>query len=456
MTRPDRAGAAPPVALRDATVVVALSPPEVVRADLVIADGRVQSLGPAPPGAATRDCSGTLIVPGNVCSHHHLYSALSRGMPYALEPPTDFTEILQRIWWRLDRALDEERAGLSARGGLDALLAGTTTVIDHHASPNFIDGSLDVIAGALAEFGLRRSALLRGHRPRRPGNGRRPASRRTAASCEILAELPPRAWWARMPLSRCPTRRSRAAPRWPRAPGCGVHIHVAEDGVDERDEPAACRPSRGEAARPRGALDEHALLAHCVHLDDDEIAPHRGAGATVARNARSNMNNSCRPLAVQPASGARSRSDRRHRRRHVRRVAGRVLPPREADLATPARLAARPACRRGAPRRACFGEPLLGTLRPGAPADLCVLSLRPADADWCRRTSPGTGSSGWRRDGSATSSSPASSSSRTAGRPVSTRLAIARRRGPRSSGAAWWSRPASTPVTRDDPPVRER
>jgi len=117
---------APAVVLRGATVVVALDPPEVVAADVVIADGRVRALGEAPAAAVPRDCTGTLVVPGNVCAHHHLYSALSRGMPYALAPPRDFTEILQRIWWRLDRALDEESVRASAvRGGLDALLAGT-------------------------------------------------------------------------------------------------------------------------------------------------------------------------------------------------------------------------------------------------------------------------------------------------------------------------------------------
>ena len=73
-------------------------------------------------------------------------------MPYALEPPTNFTQILQRIWWRLDRALDEETIRASALvGGMEALLSGTTTLVDHHASPNAIDGSLDIVADALAQ-----------------------------------------------------------------------------------------------------------------------------------------------------------------------------------------------------------------------------------------------------------------------------------------------------------------
>ncbi len=81
MARQTRASAAPDVALCGAWIAVSLSPPEVVRADLVIADGRVRCLGAVPDGTPTRDCGGSLIVPGNVCAHHHLYSALSRGMP---------------------------------------------------------------------------------------------------------------------------------------------------------------------------------------------------------------------------------------------------------------------------------------------------------------------------------------------------------------------------------------
>ena len=96
------------------------------------------------------------MLPGNVCAHTHVYSALARGMPFALEPPTNFVEILQRVWWRLDRALDEESVRASALVGAgEALLAGTTTLVDHHASPNAIEGSLDVIADAFESLGLR-------------------------------------------------------------------------------------------------------------------------------------------------------------------------------------------------------------------------------------------------------------------------------------------------------------
>jgi cytosine/adenosine deaminase-related metal-dependent hydrolase len=174
------------VALVGGTVAVSLDPPELAHADLVISDRRIAAVGTAPPGTARRDCSGMLIIPGNVCAHHHLYSALARGMPYELEPPANFLQILQRVWWRLDRALDEPAIRLSAlRAGLDALLAGTTTIVDHHASPNAIDGSLDIIADALGELGLR--SILCYEVTDRDGPAR--GSRRTCGSC-----APPGRW----------------------------------------------------------------------------------------------------------------------------------------------------------------------------------------------------------------------------------------------------------------------
>src|SRR5438046_1784693 len=138
-------------ALTGATVVTRLDPVRVVSADVVVEGGRIAAVGTAFEGVPRRECSGCLIVPGNVCGHTHLYSSLARGMPLPsdLEPPSNFVEILQRVWWRLDRALDQESIRASALIGLtEALLSGTTTLVDHHASPNAIEGSLDVLADA--------------------------------------------------------------------------------------------------------------------------------------------------------------------------------------------------------------------------------------------------------------------------------------------------------------------
>src|SRR5262249_22773418 len=117
--------------LSGGTVVTSLSPPAVVRADVTIEDGRVRAVERwSPPDAHRVSCEGMVVMPGLVCAHHHLYSTLARGMPSTLEPPADFLEILRRVWWRLDRALDIRGVFCSARvGAIEALAAGTTTVI---------------------------------------------------------------------------------------------------------------------------------------------------------------------------------------------------------------------------------------------------------------------------------------------------------------------------------------
>jgi putative selenium metabolism protein SsnA len=365
------------VTLTGATVVTSLDPVQVVRGDVQVADGRVTAVGgTAPRGIAWRDCSGCLVIPGNVCAHTHLYSALARGMPYALEPPTTFVQILQRVWWRLDRALDEEGIRASALvGGMEALLSGTTTLIDHHASPFAIEGSLDVIEQSLAALGAR--SVLCYETTDRDG------ADRAAAGVRENRRFLERVRREKLPLARgmvgahasftlsdetlaaCAAAADEFA--------VGLHVHAAEDDADERD--AVARYGRRVAARlaQAGALDARTLLAHGVHLDDDEIGLVAAAQASIAHNARSNMNNSIgrarlRALGERVALGTdgigsdmfeESRAAF-FRLREDDVGAGADWPL--ARLAEGARLAGR-----------AFDEPLLGALSPGAPADLVVL-----------------------------------------------------------------------------------
>jgi putative selenium metabolism protein SsnA len=370
------ATSAPKVVLSGATVVVSLAPPEVLRADLLLADGRVQVLGVAPAGVVRRDCRDTLIVPGNVCAHHHLYSALSRGMPYALAPPGDFTEILQRLWWRLDRALDEEAVRASAtRGGLDALLAGTTTIVDHHASPNFIDGSLDVIADALGDLGVR--SVLCYEVTDRDGPARAAAglaeNRRFLGRHRDLARGMVGAHasftLSDETLEGCAGVAADA--------GVGVHIHVAEDDVDERDSLGRCAQRVVDRLADRGVLTERALLAHCVHVDEAEARRIESTGATVVCNPRSNMNNGVGYSPFNRRTGRVALGTDGIGGDMVAESQAGFFRAREADLATPPEW---PLVRLAEGARftgRVYDEPLLGTLRPGAPADLCVLAYDP-------------------------------------------------------------------------------
>jgi putative selenium metabolism protein SsnA len=358
--------------LTGATVVTSLDPVSVVRTDVHVVDGRIA----ASFGGASRDCSGCVVVPGNVCAHTHLYSALARGMPYALEPPANFTQILQRIWWRLDRALDEESVRASARvGGMEALLSGTTTLVDHHASPNAIDGSLDVVADALAGLGVR--SVLCYETSDRDGLAH------AAAGVLENRRFLNRVRAGGMPLARgmvgahasftLSDETLAACAEAARDFGVGLHVHAAEDGADERDSLARYGRRVADRLQRAGALDQHTLLAHGVHLDDDEIGLVRAAHASVAHNARSNMNNSIGRARLQALGdqvslgtdgiGSDMFEESRtafFRLREDDGGAGGDWPLQR--LAQSAALAGR-----------AFGEPLLGTLSVGAPADLVVL-----------------------------------------------------------------------------------
>jgi len=382
-----RAAPAPHLALCGGTVVTSLDPVRLAAADVVIAGDRIASVGPAPAGVARRDCSGTLVLPGNVCAHHHLYSALSRGMPYHLDPPRNFLQILQRVWWRLDRALDESSVRLSAlAGGLDALHAGTTAVIDHHASPNFIDGSLDVIADALAELGLR--SVLCYEVTDRDGMARAAAG--VAENRRFLAR--PRRLARGMVGAHASFTLGgdtlQACAEAALAAGVGVHIHVAEDGADQQDAQARYGMSVIDRLGRAGLLGPDALLAHCVHVCGREIAEIASAGAAVAHNARSNMNNRVgySPLAHGGARVALGTDG----------IGGDMITESQVAFfrATEAGATAAP----GWPLRRLaegariagrsFGEPAHGTIAPGAPADLTVLSY-PSPAPLTAENLPG-------------------------------------------------------------------
>jgi len=104
------------------------------------------------------DADGQYVMPGNICAHTHFYGAFSRGLAIPGDAPANFVQILNKLWWNLDKALDEEGVRYSALVCLlDAIKHGTTTLIDHHASPNAIAGSLDIIAEAVNSAGLRAS-----------------------------------------------------------------------------------------------------------------------------------------------------------------------------------------------------------------------------------------------------------------------------------------------------------
>lgn len=215
--------------------------------------------------------------PGLVCGHHHLYSALARGMPAPPRTPTTFVEILEQIWWRLDVALDLEMLRWSAMlGALEAVECGTTAIVDHHESPSAIEGSLDVIAAACAEVGVR-VVCSYGVTDRHGGEG----ARRGLEENERFLRSGGRGMVGIHAAFTCEDSTLEAAAALAADFGVGVHVHVAEGEVDK---------AAGERLAP--LVRDDWLLVHGVHLPDVLEEPLAAlGGATLAHNPRSNMNN---------------------------------------------------------------------------------------------------------------------------------------------------------------------
>ena len=209
------------------------------------------------------------VTPGLVCGHHHLYSALARGMPAPPKQPTTFLEVLEQVWWRLDIALDEEMIRWSAMlAAVEALQSGTTAIVDHHESPSFIEGSLTVLADACAEVGVRLNTTY-GVTDRHGPDG----ARRGLAENERFLRAGGRGMVGVHAAFTCSDDTLAAAAGLASDLGVGVHIHVAE-GLDDV----------AAGARLERLAQDDWLLVHCVHLD-------RPLPGTIAHNPRSNMNN---------------------------------------------------------------------------------------------------------------------------------------------------------------------
>ena len=275
--------------------IVDLWPARLARADLRVRDGAVAARGRAlrrRPGEEVIDLTGRLVLPGMVCAHTHLYSALARGMPGPAEPPRNFPEVLRKVWWKLDRALDREAVYYSALvGAVEAARAGTTTLIDHHASPNFIRGSLETVRRALSEVGLR--GVLCYEVTDRGG----PAER--ALGLEENRDFVRNA--ARDPMYRgligahaaftLGPESLRACGRLADELGCGVHVHVAEDRCDADDARRRYRKPLVARLKEAGVLRPQSILAHGTHLSEPDLAGVQAAQSWLVHNPRSNMNN---------------------------------------------------------------------------------------------------------------------------------------------------------------------
>jgi putative selenium metabolism protein SsnA len=229
------------------------------------------------------DLQGRLLMPALINCHTHLYSTLARGIHLPGPPPADFPATLKKLWWRLDRALNEEDVYYSALIGLiDSARCGVGTVIDHHSSPNACAGSLDSIERAYYQVGLRGATCYETS----DRNGRRGAREGIRENVRFLERVRPGARVGGMfGLHAAFTLGDRTLAECVeanRSLGAGFHIHVAED---------ACDRSAVRRLSEAGVLDEKSIAAHCIHIAAAERTLLSRRRVNVAHNPQSNCNN---------------------------------------------------------------------------------------------------------------------------------------------------------------------
>jgi putative selenium metabolism protein SsnA len=233
------------------------------------------------------DCTGKLVTKSFAIGHHHAYSALSRGMNDPKKKPENFYEILQYIWWTLDKCLDREMIESSALStAIACAKAGSTFVIDHHSSPHSVKGSLEIIAKAFDKVGV--SHLLCYEISDR--NGRK-ISQEGLDETESYLKNHQGLVGLHASFTVSNDTLVQALELMNRY-NSGIHIHAAEDIYDQD----FCLRTYGKRVVERlnesGVLkSSKTILAHCLHLDDNEKDIIRNSPCWVVQNTESNMNN---------------------------------------------------------------------------------------------------------------------------------------------------------------------
>lgn len=287
--------------ITNGTIITWGEPNEILEGqDLLIQDGLIAAIGAKGsfkadyPREELLDADGQLVMPGNICAHTHYYGAFARGMAIPGNPPANFSEILAQLWWKLDKALDEDGIRYSALVCLtDAIKYGTTTLFDHHASPNFIEGSLDIEHDAIVEAGLRTSICY--EVTDRDGNERAMAGVREngrfisrvlrgQANPLVKAQF---GLHASLTVSDA-TLEACLAENNGRV---GFHSHASEGAVDEEDSLKKYGVRVIKRFADRGVLGAKTILAHGVHADDNEIELLWQSQTWLTHQPRSNMNN---------------------------------------------------------------------------------------------------------------------------------------------------------------------
>jgi putative selenium metabolism protein SsnA len=281
---------------------------------ICIEAGLIKEIGPSAelirryPDPSPVDARGQFVLPGAICAHTHFYGAFARGMAIPGTPPRDFPDILRKLWWPLDKSLTHADIRYSALVCLaDAIRHGTTLLIDHHASPNAIDGSLDVIAEAVEQAGVRAVLCYEVTDRDGPEKARAGIAENTRFIKKLAAHRPAliaATFGLHASLTLSDTTLDKCKEE---NPDGGFHIHAAEGDADQFDSISKSGMRVVNRLHTHGILGAQSILAHCVRVDEREIELLAGTKTWVTHQPRSNMNNAVgvAPVETMLRSGVR-------------------------------------------------------------------------------------------------------------------------------------------------------
>ena len=263
----------------------------------IIATGPEQNLKQKYASYKIIDAAGRLLMPGLVNTHMHFYGTFARGLALQ-KAPRNFHEILKYLWWRLDSALDLKSVYYSAVvPAISAVKHGVTSIIDHHASPNAIDGSLDQIEEAMSLLGLRATLCYEisdRDGPERSNNGLRENERYLKKCSEKMKANEDHIYSAMLGLHASFTLEDETlalAAAMAQANNSGCHIHVLEDPVDEQLTKKKFSTGVVQRLAALKILGPKTIAAHAIHVTAAEVDLLAETDTIVVHNPQSNMNN---------------------------------------------------------------------------------------------------------------------------------------------------------------------
>jgi len=278
--------------LIEAGAIKAVAPSRALRAASSIAGDAAAAPG-SPPAVRIINAAGKILMPGFVNAHTHCYSTFARGLTKTM-PAESFESVLHNLWWRLDKALTLEDCYWSALSILlESIRSGTTTLIDHHASPCAIRGSLEAVARAFHETGLR-GCLCYEVSDRDGAAAARAGLEENSAfirACRERHDPRIRSMFGLHASFTLGDATLAAAAALGHDLGCGFHIHAAEAVVDQEHTLRHFGQRVVERMHSHGLLGPASIAAHGVHLDEREMALLAETGTALVHNPQSNLNN---------------------------------------------------------------------------------------------------------------------------------------------------------------------